>query len=638
MSHSVAISEVPAAVRPQFRSSIKRTLGAAWPLKIAGVLSSVWMAAVLLSLLACIIAIATYYEASYGRLATAVMIYQSWWFDSLFVLLAINIFGAAAIRWPWQRRHSGFLMTHAGMLVLMFGFAQAGHDRLDGVLVVKEGEQASHIQLPNDYLSLQVGDRESRHAIQTLRIAGYPNMLRYLLSPIWPIQKELAPTNDANEALMQYGPYTITLDQAVQHAETQLAWGPATQDTNPHDKNAACAWQLTLTTPDNQKITTSAYSSILQHQRLIQQGPLQVLFDSCSEPLYAQDFLCAPTDLPATGRLLIYAEGQRHILSPSIGSKTQIGAYHFECIDLSQSGQFDGTRVIAIDDGSFNPVIHFRIDGPEGQREAYAWAALPDMFEQREHAVQVVFQHPQAQMLDDSGRSLGLLRLLVDEHGCYLHEYSAKRGFLNSQKISSDWHGPVLSGAPMQLHLHMHGAWYRAAMQPKPVAVLADKANDTQRFIKLSVHHKQERRSFWIARGQRQLIPLNEHEQLGIVYAPQVYDLQQQHGFCVELEQFHHDKDPGGIQSAAFSSDVIIHYPDQGIIQKQRVEMNEPLDCGTVTCYQSAYTQLPDGRYQSHFTVAADPGRWAKYLGSVLMCVGICVLYLMRRRPRMTAL
>src|SRR5436305_779149 len=79
-------------------------------------------AALTIAALAAVIGVATWYERDYGRHAAATMIYTSWWFAAIFVLLAINIFGAAAVRYPWKRRQHGFVVVHIGLLTLIAGF------------------------------------------------------------------------------------------------------------------------------------------------------------------------------------------------------------------------------------------------------------------------------------------------------------------------------------------------------------------------------------------------------------------------------------------------------------------------------------------------------------------------------------
>ena len=75
--------------------------------------------------------------------------------------------------------------------------------------------------------------------------------------------------------------------------------------------------------------------------------------------------------------------------------------------------------------------------------------------------------------------------------------------------------------------------------------------------------------------------------------------------------------------------------------------MNRPLVHREFAFYQSSFQQLPEGREVSILSVAHDPGRFLKYSGSLMICLGIFVMsYLKgflrgqlpwRRRRRPTA-
>src|SRR5256885_1696593 len=106
MSETVPPQTAPAPER--FVSTRERVRGRSWAIRLLGRFSSVATAAVLIATVAIAIGGATVYEMRHGREATAVMIYQRPWFAGIFLLLAVCIFGAAAVRWPWRRHQIGF--------------------------------------------------------------------------------------------------------------------------------------------------------------------------------------------------------------------------------------------------------------------------------------------------------------------------------------------------------------------------------------------------------------------------------------------------------------------------------------------------------------------------------------------------
>ena len=207
--------------------------------QLLGVFSSLKMAASLIALLSVVIGVATYYERDYGREMAALNIYSAWWFNLIFLLLAVNIFGAAAVRFPWKKRQIGFVVTHAGLLILMAGFAIAGHDgveRLDGMLGIPEGETGSEMELIRDVVTARIEGPQGaqRHiAIQSNLHAGYPTFLRYCFSKIWPLPQEIAAPADQRIPLGKLGEWDLSLGRVVDTGESELGWEADPNKTGP---------------------------------------------------------------------------------------------------------------------------------------------------------------------------------------------------------------------------------------------------------------------------------------------------------------------------------------------------------------------------------------------------------------------
>ena len=123
-------------------------------LKAAG---SLQLAVVLITVYAVVLAWATLVEHDYheqGAAAARFGIYGSGWFFALNVLLAVNVLGAMLIRIPWKLRQTGFVVTHAGILVLMAGCLLTRQYGIEAQLPIYEGhtahralEESLHFQL-----------------------------------------------------------------------------------------------------------------------------------------------------------------------------------------------------------------------------------------------------------------------------------------------------------------------------------------------------------------------------------------------------------------------------------------------------------------------------------------------------------
>jgi hypothetical protein len=85
------------------------------------ILGSLNLAVTLLITIAGAIAFATIMESKFDTPVAAYYIYDAVWFDFWLMALALNLFCAAFTRWPWQRKHVGFVATHAGIILLLLG-------------------------------------------------------------------------------------------------------------------------------------------------------------------------------------------------------------------------------------------------------------------------------------------------------------------------------------------------------------------------------------------------------------------------------------------------------------------------------------------------------------------------------------
>ena len=84
-------------------------------------LGSLNLAVVLLITIAGAIAFATIMESKFDSKVAAYYIYNAAWFNFWLLGLGLNLLCAALTRWPWQRKHLGFVVTHAGIILLLSG-------------------------------------------------------------------------------------------------------------------------------------------------------------------------------------------------------------------------------------------------------------------------------------------------------------------------------------------------------------------------------------------------------------------------------------------------------------------------------------------------------------------------------------
>jgi len=138
--------------------------------------ASLKMAVVLIFAAAAALGWATFVESAYGTPAVHFGLYGTWWFTALCSALALTIFCAATIRYPWKRHQTGFVITHIGLLTLLFGCLLSRQGGIDAQMPITEGtmnstayEGSQHFELAirrdRDHVSAHDGSIEGSETV-----------------------------------------------------------------------------------------------------------------------------------------------------------------------------------------------------------------------------------------------------------------------------------------------------------------------------------------------------------------------------------------------------------------------------------------------------------------------------------------
>src|SRR5262245_7841957 len=131
--------------------------------RVFRICASLQLAISLLSLFAACLALATFLESSYSGEVARDLVYHTWWFTLLLVFLAINILCAALKKFPWKRHQTGFLITHTGLLVLVFGGLLTNLGGVEGKmsLIDSDNDQMQQtFRMPNRSDNIQLTGRK----------------------------------------------------------------------------------------------------------------------------------------------------------------------------------------------------------------------------------------------------------------------------------------------------------------------------------------------------------------------------------------------------------------------------------------------------------------------------------------------
>ena len=130
---------------------------------------SLKFAVALLSVLIIASIAGTIYETKFNADVAQKYIYGAPWFNIWLTLLGINLFAAAAVRYPWKPHQTGFVITHAGIITLLIG-AMGGSPLRRGRLrapVFDPSAHERHGAAPADFQERISTGRAPRRALQS---------------------------------------------------------------------------------------------------------------------------------------------------------------------------------------------------------------------------------------------------------------------------------------------------------------------------------------------------------------------------------------------------------------------------------------------------------------------------------------
>ena len=128
--------------------------------------SSIKLAVVLLAVLIIASIAGTIYESSFDAKVARAYVYGARWFNLWLLLLVANLTVSALSRWPWRKHHVAFLVTHLGIITLLFGSLIGRIWGTEGTITLFKGEPPSN-RLLIDQHQLRVRDTDGL-------IKGYP--------------------------------------------------------------------------------------------------------------------------------------------------------------------------------------------------------------------------------------------------------------------------------------------------------------------------------------------------------------------------------------------------------------------------------------------------------------------------------
>ena len=651
-------------------------------------LASLRFAVVLISLLAIVLGVGTFVESAYGTEAVKFGVWNTWWFTLLNALLAVSIFCAAAIRYPWKRHQTGFVITHIGLLVLLMGCLFSQRGGIDAQIPLLEGEQGSKAYEDSHHFTLRVkslGSEKSPLEIPPIEFRSGPfNWNEYgahsLVSgdsiaskhPYRPwLPWGLVPRDQGK----LYDTDGISLEVVDFYADSTAALAPSVKLRIGSDTFSGAgergmwmpvelAWE-----PDPLR------GNQLRHRASVGGGT--VVFWKIASRAEAAAFLAGTPD-PALG----YGEKGQLVLVVD-------GRAHRFLVDNTLAKQrfpLEGTDLFVEVTDFQSKLSAVRVSvqrGNEGQREEMV--VLAELPEVSIHAPRagvygtLWIEHTAADSAERmQGKSRSRIDVVQAKGTAALEDSTPERAHA---LLYRRWQAPKassgllpLDGTPVpafsmpkaQLELRVDRFLPADTLEMATLPLPFDKdkaASAKRRAAKLRLRVDGKSEEFWLAGLPIQPIdepsgPTEEKMVPGVSRSvtvnlvPDAIDI----GFKVKLDNFERRLDPGTSQASHFSSLVEFLSLKGTPLVKQPVTitMNAPVDFSdpqtgrSYRLFQESFMGpwlpgdelyerftknrkvRPDRLEASVLTVNYDPGRGVKYAGSALIVAGIFTMFYMR--------
>lgn len=113
----------------------------------------------LLLILAFSMAIATFVESSYGTEAAQGVIYKSFWFSLILLLLAVNLLVNFVRHKMYTRQRIAVGLFHISFIIILIGAGITRYISFEGVMHIREGQSVDFILSSEDYLTIKSGDQ-----------------------------------------------------------------------------------------------------------------------------------------------------------------------------------------------------------------------------------------------------------------------------------------------------------------------------------------------------------------------------------------------------------------------------------------------------------------------------------------------
>ena len=134
--------------------------------KIFKFLCSLKLAVIIIVALGVISAYGTIIESKYDMITAQKLVYHSFYMYFTMFMLCVNLIAVAVDRLPWKKRHIGFVVVHAGIVILILGSYITRKIGVDGTISFDIGETTRNVSInETDLIVYKLKDMENSEKI-----------------------------------------------------------------------------------------------------------------------------------------------------------------------------------------------------------------------------------------------------------------------------------------------------------------------------------------------------------------------------------------------------------------------------------------------------------------------------------------
>ncbi|RJP18397.1 MAG: hypothetical protein C4527_29125 [Candidatus Omnitrophota bacterium] len=584
-------------------------------------LASLKLAVILLVIFAAMLSWATFYESSTSTEAAQRLIYKTLWFDLYLFLLGVNVTCSALKRFPWKKHHIGFVITHTGIIIILLGSLVTRKFGVEGTLALLEGESADSIRLEDIVLSVTA-----------------PRLhVREDLNP-WFIQDGIPQNKEIQYAIGDSG-ITCYVDRYFFNPRTVENVISDPQSGNPAvcilftqagDSSSMAPQWLMLDQPGRESLDLGI-AKVLFERIPTQEALLERLNPPEIKPDLSADDPQGEILLKDAQNNVIQTIPLKHLTAMPHTFAYNNAQFIVKLIEfVPRAGIHDG-KLVNHESGKLNPAVKYELHGPQGVENHLAFSLFPDLGSSHGKneslsGLQGQFNYP----IKDSSVSENLVTIFLGPSGNLFYRAANLAGQLASGEIKkgdsfdTTWnniHMTVVDFIPTAQITHDIVEGGRAmGMHNDPI-------------VRIRLEYKGETAEEYARFG----VPVSMTvggETCTVEFGPRKFPL----GFTLQLIDFNAPNYPGTNRPARFESDVMLIDPDNNINEQRKIYMNNPLAYNHFLVYQSSYQKGRNGEPdQSIFSVARAPGTPIIYFGSIVLTIGMIIMFVSKKRNFMQA-